>query len=235
MRSGYRLDGSSPMQKDSGEALAGRFFQQSSRATHTVALARQVVKVPSGIDADLMGPLGCSITTGADTVLNELKPRPNSSVAILGVSNVALAAVMAARLSPATRIIAIETDADRLTLARSLGATDTIEYGSRTNGLDQRANQRRAELRDRGDQWLQPSRGRGRSTGYLGCLHHGGRRQADRVCQAQPRRPAADGKDLDGRHGRRRSHARSPSRADASMPKAAFRSTGWSAAIPVWG
>ncbi|SMP72222.1 NAD(P)-dependent alcohol dehydrogenase [Novosphingobium panipatense] len=132
MFSGHRLDGSSPMQKADGTPLAGRFFQQSSWATHTVALARQVVKVPDGIDADLMGPLGCSITTGAGTVFNELKPRPDSSIAVFGAGNVGLAAIMAAKLSPATRIIAIDTEQSRLALARELGATDVIEHGRDT-------------------------------------------------------------------------------------------------------
>ncbi|WP_375382988.1 NAD(P)-dependent alcohol dehydrogenase [uncultured Sphingomonas sp.] len=132
MFSGFRLDGSSPMKRAGGEALAARFFQQSSWATHTIAQARQVVRVPDGMDADLLGPLGCSITTGAGTVLNELKPRPNSSIAIFGAGNVGLAAVMAAALTPATRIIVVDKNADRLALARELGATDAVEHDGDT-------------------------------------------------------------------------------------------------------
>ena len=67
--SGFRSDGSSPMARSDGQTLAARFFQQSSWATHTVALGRPVVKVPDGIDADLMGPLGCSISTGTTTII----------------------------------------------------------------------------------------------------------------------------------------------------------------------
>lgn len=130
MFSGWRLDGSSPMQRSGGEKLAARFFQQSSWATHAVALGLQVVKVPDGVDADLMGPLGCSITTGAGSVLNELRPVPNSSLAIFGAGNVGLAAVMAARLSGTTTIIVIDKVPARLALARELGATHTIEGGS---------------------------------------------------------------------------------------------------------
>ncbi|MBE7245892.1 MAG: alcohol dehydrogenase catalytic domain-containing protein, partial [Actinomycetospora chiangmaiensis] len=84
MFSGYRLDGSSPIRRTDGAALAGRFFQQSSWATHAVAQERQLAVVPDGIDHDLMGPLGCSIATGAGTVLNELRPTPGSSLAVFG-------------------------------------------------------------------------------------------------------------------------------------------------------
>lgn len=62
MFSGWRLDGSSPMQRSDGEKLAACIFQQSSWAMHAAALGRQVVKVLDGVDADLRGPLGCSIT-----------------------------------------------------------------------------------------------------------------------------------------------------------------------------
>jgi aryl-alcohol dehydrogenase len=129
--SGYRLDGSSPM-RSNGDALAGRFFQQSSWATHTVALERQLVKVPEGIEADLMGPLGCSIATGAGTVLNELHPRAGSSIAVFGAGAVGLAAVMASQLTGLVTVIAVDQVEARLDLARRLGATHTLIYGQTT-------------------------------------------------------------------------------------------------------
>jgi aryl-alcohol dehydrogenase len=130
--SGHRLDGSGGMHRRGGEALAARFFQQSSWATHTVALERQLARVPDGLDLDLTGPYGCSISTGAGAVLNELRPYPGSSIAIFGAGNVGLAAVMAARLSAATKIIAIDKVPERLALARELGATHTLEHGADT-------------------------------------------------------------------------------------------------------
>lgn len=130
--SGYRLDGSSGMRRGNGEQVAGRFFQQSSWATHTVALASQLARVPDGLDLDLAGPYGCSISTGAGTILNELRPPPGATIAIFGVGNVGLAAVMAARLSAAVMIIAIDKVPQRLALARELGATHSLEHGSET-------------------------------------------------------------------------------------------------------
>lgn len=130
--SGHRLDGSGGMRRPNGEELAGRFFQQFSWATHAVAQARQLARVPEGVDPDLMGPFGCSISTGAGTILNELRPLPGSAVAIFGAGNVGLAAVMAARLTGATRIIAIDKVPERLALARELGATHVLEHGADT-------------------------------------------------------------------------------------------------------
>jgi aryl-alcohol dehydrogenase len=126
--SGYRLDGSGAMARRNGEKVAGRFFQQSSWASHTVALQQQLARVPQGLDLDLTGPYGCSISTGAGAILNELKPTPGSSIAIFGVGNVGLAAVMAARLTGASTIIAIDKVPARLALAQQLGATHLLEY-----------------------------------------------------------------------------------------------------------
>ncbi|QEH38539.1 Aryl-alcohol dehydrogenase [Aquisphaera giovannonii] len=130
--SGYRLDGSSPMRRPGWEKLAGRFFQQSSWATYTLALDRQLAVVPEGLDVDLTGPYGCSISTRAGTVLNELKPYPGSSIAIFGTGGVGLAAIMAARMTGATRIIAVDEVPERLALAKELGATHAIEHGAGT-------------------------------------------------------------------------------------------------------
>lgn len=130
--SGHRLDGSTGMRRLDGTPVSGRFFQQSSWATHTVALERQLARVPEGLDLDLAGPYGCSISTGAGTILNELKPIPGSAIAIFGAGNVGLAAVMAAQLTGATTIIAIDKVSERLALARALGATHTLEHGADT-------------------------------------------------------------------------------------------------------
>jgi len=130
--SGYRLDGSGGMRRVGGEKLAARFFQQSSWATHTLATERQLAKVPDGLDLDLTGPYGCSISTGAGTILNELRPAPGSSIAVFGAGNVGLAAVMAARLTGATTIIAVDKVPERLALARELGATHSLEHGAET-------------------------------------------------------------------------------------------------------
>jgi aryl-alcohol dehydrogenase len=130
--SGFRLDGSGGMRRPNGEPLAARFFQQSSWASHTLALESQLARVPDGLDLDLTGPYGCSISTGAGAVLNELRPEPGASIAVFGTGNVGLAAIMAARLSGATKIIAIDKVPERLALARELGATHSLEHGAET-------------------------------------------------------------------------------------------------------
>ncbi|OKX76802.1 benzyl alcohol dehydrogenase [Corynebacterium glutamicum] len=85
-----------------------------------------MVKVDKDIDLALLGPLACGITTGAGAVFNTAQPGPGESIVIIGAGAVGLAAVMAARNTPAATIIAMDLQDSRLELARELGATHTV-------------------------------------------------------------------------------------------------------------
>lgn len=123
---GARGDGSSGLSRD-GEMIHANIFGQSSFATHALCHQRNVVKVPADVPLALLGPLGCGVLTGAGTVLNALKVRAGSSVAVMGVGTVGLSAIMAAKVAGAARIIAIDPVASRLDLASELGATHVID------------------------------------------------------------------------------------------------------------
>jgi aryl-alcohol dehydrogenase len=123
---GSRPDGSSPLSKD-GEMIHGAFFGQSSFATHAVCEARQVIKAPADLPLEVLAPLGCGVQTGAGAVLNSLKLAAGQTIAVFGAGSVGLSAVMAANLAGASRIVAVDVNPARLTLARELGATDAID------------------------------------------------------------------------------------------------------------
>jgi aryl-alcohol dehydrogenase len=123
--SGGRADGSTPISQ-CGEHVSGVFFGQSSFATHVVASERTAVRVPRDVPLHLLGPLGCGMITGAGSVLEALRVRPGQSIAIFGAGAVGLSAVMAAKIAGASRIVAVDVNEERLDLARSLGASDTL-------------------------------------------------------------------------------------------------------------
>lgn len=113
-----------------GKEINGHFFGQSSFATHSIVSADAVVKVSDDVPIEMLGPLACGLATGAGAVLNEARPRLSDSILIVGVGAVGLAAIMAARNSGVTRIIAADLHDNRLAMARDFGATDTINSGS---------------------------------------------------------------------------------------------------------
>ena len=132
---GLRTDGS-PTMKKGGETIHAAFFSQSSFASHGLASERNVVKVPADVPLELLGPMGCGIQTGAGGVINSLKARPGSSIAVFGAGSVGLSAIMAAFASGLTTIIAVDVKTERLELAQKLGATHAID-SSRANPVEE--------------------------------------------------------------------------------------------------
>ncbi len=123
---GRRLDGSPTLHAESGEAIGGGFFSQSSFATYSLAQARNAIKIRKDVPLELMGPLSCGYLTGAGTVMNVLKPGPDTTLAVFGTGAVGMAALMAAKAMNAGKIIAVDRVESRLALARELGASDSI-------------------------------------------------------------------------------------------------------------
>lgn len=113
-----------------GEELNGHFFGQSSFATYSITSADSLVKVPEGVPLELLGPLACGLATGAGAVLNEARPGLGDSILVAGVGAVGLAAIMAARNSGVTTIIALDVHDSRLELAQEFGATHMINSTS---------------------------------------------------------------------------------------------------------
>ena len=123
---GLRPDGTTYLTVN-GSRVFGHFFGQSSFAQYAVAHERSAVKVNHGAELATLAPLGCSISTGAGAVFNALQVSADDAMAIFGVGAVGLAAVMAARIVGAKRIIAVDRSRERLALALELGATDVLD------------------------------------------------------------------------------------------------------------
>ncbi|MDN3026850.1 NAD(P)-dependent alcohol dehydrogenase [Streptomyces sp. S.PB5] len=130
---GRRADGSSTISRD-GEALGGHFFGQSSFAERALVDERSLVKVDPEVPLASIAPLGCGVQTGVGAVWNVLKPVTGSTVVVLGAGAVGLSAVMAAALTPATTIVAVDRVGERLALARELGATQVVNAGDEDLG-----------------------------------------------------------------------------------------------------
>ena len=127
--SGARPDGTSPCCDSGGAPISAYFFAQSSFADHALANERNVVKLPADVPIELMGPLGCGVQTGAGAVMNALRPKAGTSIAIFGAGSVGLSAVMAAKLVGCATIIAVDLAPSRLEIAQDLGATHLIDAG----------------------------------------------------------------------------------------------------------
>lgn len=82
----------------------------------------RIVKLPPGIPLDVGVLFGCAIPTGAGIVINTLKPRSGSTIAIFGLGGIGLSALMALQLFSCKKIIAVDISEDKLALAKEFGA-----------------------------------------------------------------------------------------------------------------
>jgi aryl-alcohol dehydrogenase len=124
---GGREDGSTALARTSGEPLHSHFFGQSSFARHAVTAERSLLPLQTSAPLAAVGVLACGIATGAGAVLNTLHLQAGSSLVVYGAGAVGLAAIMAARLTPATVVVAVEPNAARRDLAVKYGATEVID------------------------------------------------------------------------------------------------------------
>lgn len=123
---GVRADQTTTLSKN-GEKIYGNFFGQSSLATYALTYETNVVKVRSDAPLQMLGPLGCGIQTGAGAVINSLRVKAGSSLAVFGLGSVGLSAVMAAKICGCSKIIGVDVKPRRLELARELGATHVLD------------------------------------------------------------------------------------------------------------
>lgn len=86
----------------------------------------RVVALPHGVPLDVGVLFGCAVPTGAGIITNDLKPAPGSSVAIFGLGGIGLSALMATMLFECSKVIAVDVSEHKLELARSFGATHTV-------------------------------------------------------------------------------------------------------------
>jgi aryl-alcohol dehydrogenase len=123
-----RSDGSTALRADGEKPLGSHFFGQSSFARHAVVHASSAVPVDARpAELPLLGPLGCSVQTGAGTLLHALAPAAGLSVAIFGAGAVGLSALMAAPAAGAGPVHVIEPDPGRRELALELGAAEALD------------------------------------------------------------------------------------------------------------
>ncbi|GAD97235.1 hypothetical protein NECHADRAFT_45329 [Paecilomyces variotii No. 5] len=121
-----RDDGSKAFIMEDGSHVASHFFGQSSFARRTVVRAVSAIKIEKSLPLDILCSMGCGMQTGAGTMLNVLRPTMGQTVVVFGAGAVGLAAVMAAKLTPASMVIVVDIVAAKLVTAHELGATHTI-------------------------------------------------------------------------------------------------------------
>lgn len=98
---------------------------------YAVISENRLFKISKKIPWDTAVLLGCAVPTGAGIVINTLKVKKGSKMAIFGAGGVGASSILAAAASRCRRIIAIDVSDEKLAFAKILGATDTINATSK--------------------------------------------------------------------------------------------------------
>jgi S-(hydroxymethyl)glutathione dehydrogenase/alcohol dehydrogenase len=109
-----------------GERLAP-VLGAAAFAEETLVLERAVVRIPEDVPFEVAALVGCAVTTGFGAAVNTAQVQPGDSVVVIGCGGVGLSVIQGARWAGAERIVAVDVTADKLALAREVGATDTVD------------------------------------------------------------------------------------------------------------
>ena len=90
------------------------------------------VSIDRDMPMDRAALIGCAVTTGAGAVFNTTDVTPGETVCVVGCGGIGLAAVNAAKIAGAAKIIALDPVAEKRAVAEKLGATHTIDAMSET-------------------------------------------------------------------------------------------------------
>jgi alcohol dehydrogenase len=88
---------------------------------------RNLHPLPPQVTFQAAAALGCRTTTAYRAVVQQGRLVAGETIAVFGCGGVGLSAVMVAKAAGASRIIAVDTNAEALAKALALGATSTVD------------------------------------------------------------------------------------------------------------
>ncbi|CAN5540902.1 Zn-dependent alcohol dehydrogenase [soil metagenome] len=115
-----------------GDQLVHQMLNLSAYAEQMLVHEHACVAIDRDMPLDRAALIGCAITTGAGAVFNTTDVTPGETVCVVGCGGIGLAAVNAAKIAGAGKIIALDPVPEKRALAEKLGATHSFDALSET-------------------------------------------------------------------------------------------------------
>lgn len=137
-RKGPGIEAAAPKYRWNGKTVNAGWVTTFNK--HAVISENRLTRIPPTSDLRVAPLFGCAVTTGFGVVANNAKITIGESVVVAGSGGIGLNIVQGAALSSAWPLIAIDLSEEKLELARTMGATHTI------NGKTEDAGSRIREI-----------------------------------------------------------------------------------------
>jgi S-(hydroxymethyl)glutathione dehydrogenase/alcohol dehydrogenase len=98
----------------------------STFANHTVLPEIALAKIREDAPFDKVCYIGCGVTTGIGAVINTAKVEPGANVVVFGLGGIGLNVIQGARMAGADKIIGVDINPARKTLAERFGMTHFV-------------------------------------------------------------------------------------------------------------
>ena len=102
------------------------FMGTSTFSNYTVMPEIAVAKIREDAPFDKVCYIGCGVTTGLGAVINTAKVEAGSTVAVFGLGGIGLNVIQGAKLVGAERIIGVDLNDSKRSLATQFGMTDFV-------------------------------------------------------------------------------------------------------------
>ena len=126
MSHGGLLDGTPRL--SSNGAPVYHYSYLSTFAQAAVVPEQCVIPIPESIPFDVAALVGCAVSTGIGAVWNTAGVRPGERVAVIGCGGVGVSAILGALAVGATPVVAVDLSDEKLSLAKSVGATAAVRW-----------------------------------------------------------------------------------------------------------
>ncbi|HEX7117004.1 MAG TPA: S-(hydroxymethyl)glutathione dehydrogenase/class III alcohol dehydrogenase [Steroidobacter sp.] len=109
-----------------GGEMIHHYMGCSTFSNFTVLPEIAVAKIREDAPFDKVCYIGCGVTTGIGAVINTAKVEPGSNVVVFGLGGIGLNVIQGARMVGANRIIGVDINPARKSLAEKFGMTDFV-------------------------------------------------------------------------------------------------------------
>jgi S-(hydroxymethyl)glutathione dehydrogenase / alcohol dehydrogenase len=117
-------NGSSPFAVD--KTMIHHYMGTSTFANYTVLPEIALAKIREDAPFEKVCYIGCGVTTGIGAVINTAKVEPGANVVVFGLGGIGLNVIQGARMVGANRIVGVDLNPQKRSLAEKLGMTHFV-------------------------------------------------------------------------------------------------------------